>query len=369
MKLHKTINSSIKRNAAQSRTYSNAQFGSKYSSFMEALAIDHLVTGLQPRIKTPAGHVWSDLVGSGGISITTTSHPMLENGNVGDLIVTGSKDGIELFENVLNKYATFEGMDTRELEVKIEYHDELNPAMWDRDGEVNTLKSNVQAALNKAAQAFIAFLKVPKVEIKDITITGSGANYNWTKSSDIDIHVVVDLGQAEQEYGSIVKEYFDAKKNVWNELHDISVKGIPVEFYVQDENEKHHSTGIYSLKDTEWVTVPKHEAPDVDDSAVKQKAQSMMRMIDAALESNKASVIETVMDKIKVMRQSGLEEAGEFSVENLAFKILRNTGYLEKLTTVKTKTFDRDLSVEDEEWTYLQDQMAKLPVRQPYMHY
>lgn len=365
MKLHQTIDGKIKRTQATQRVYTSSTFGSNFSTFMEALVINKLIPATSSRIKTDEGHVWSDMVNAGGISVTTTKHPMLEQGVAGDVIVRGTKPGIELFESVLKKYATFEGMDTTDLDVKVEYHDELNPAIWDGD----TIDPTVQSTLLKSAEAFIKFLKVPKVEIKDITLTGSSANYNWTKSSDIDLHVVVDLGQAEEEYGSIIKEYFDAKKSVWNELHDISIKGVPVEFYVQDENEKHYSTGVYSILNKKWVIEPEHKKPEIDDSAVKEKAQHMMKLIDDALNTNKAAVIEKVMDKIKVMRKSGLEEAGEFSIENMAFKVLRNNGYLEKLTTVKTKTFDRELSVEEEEWSYLKDQMSKLPVRQPYIHY
>jgi predicted nucleotidyltransferase len=254
--------------------------------------------------------------------------------------------------------------------MKIEYHDELNPKLWSAPEPENAaLKDDVHTALLKAGKAFIEFLKVPKVEMLDITITGSCANYNWTSSSDIDLHIVIDLKQATEEYGELIKEYLDAKKSVWNDLHDIRVRDIPVEFYVQDEAEKHYSTGVYSIQDSKWVIVPEHKEPDVDNSDVASKAKDMMKLIDGAVATNRAAVVEKVMEKIRNMRKAGLEEAGEFSTENLAFKILRNTGYLEKLAKVRINTFDRELSIEEEEWSYLKDQMSKLPVRQPYIHY
>lgn len=369
MKLHKQIDSTIKHNQAKVRTYSSTQFGSKFAAFMEALEMDKLVPAERTRIKTATGHRWSDTIAEGGISIVTSSHPLMENGKAGDITVTGSKNGIELFENILNRYATFEGMETSDLEIKIEYHDELNPLVWTTvEGEWE-LDATVQQMLLKAGKAFMEFMKVPKVETLDITLTGSCANFNWTKSSDVDLHVVVDLAQAEEEYGAVMKEYFDAKKNVWNQLHDIKVKGMPVEFYIQDQAEKHYSTGVYSLLNQEWVIEPEHKTPDIDDASIKSKAADIMKQIDDVLESNKASAVEKVMDKVKALRKAGLEEAGEYGVGNLVFKVLRNTGYLEKLSTLKTKVFDRELSVEDEEWSYLKDQMSKLPVRQPYIHY
>lgn len=369
MRLHKMIDSTVKRSQAKVKTYSTAQFGSNFTAFMEALEMDNLVPIERVRVKTNEGHMWSNTINEGGIAIVTTKHPLLEDGTAGDIIVTGSKYGIELFENILKRYATFEGMDTSDLEVKIEYHEELNPAIWSKEGEEWVLNPTVEQNLRKAGEAFIEFMEVPEVEILDITLTGSCANFNWTKSSDVDLHVVIDLKQAKDAYGAIIEEYFDAKKNVWNELHDIKVKGMPVEFYIQDEAEKHYSTGVYSLMDQDWVIKPEHKQPDIDDTTIKTKAADIMKQIDDVMGSNKASAIEKVMDKIKKLRKAGLEEAGEFSVGNLVFKVLRNSGYLEKLTKLKTKTFDRELSVEEEEWSALEDKMAKLPVRQPYIHY
>ena len=103
----------------------------------------------------------------------------------------------------------------------------------------------------------------------DYTLTGSAANYSWTEKSDIDLHVVVDLADVDATYKDTIVDYFSAKKNVWNTAHNITIHDIPVEFYVQDVNEKHHSTGIYSIKHSEWTELPNHEPPSIDDIAVK----------------------------------------------------------------------------------------------------
>ena len=53
--------------------------------------------------------------------------------------------------------------------------------------------------------------------------------------------------------------------------------------------------------------------------------------------------------KIKNIRQTGLDqEGGSYSVENLAFKALRNHGYLERLSTIKTLSYDRMMSLPSE---------------------
>jgi hypothetical protein len=70
--------------------------------------------------------------------------------------------------------------------------------------------------------------------------------------------------------------------------------------------------------------------------------QEIDRVIDGDHEPDDVARIQA---KIKRMRQSGLESRGEFSVENLVFKNLRNGGYLEKLSDAKNKILDNELSL------------------------
>ena len=82
----------------------------------------------------------------------------------------------------------------------------------------------------------------------------------------------------------------------------------------------------------------------------------MQHKIDLVCTSNKAEVIEKLHEKIVKMRKAGLEKGGEFSTANVVFKELRRQGYIDKLADCKTKTFDRKLSVEDEEfWSGLRN--------------
>lgn len=328
-------------------TYNNVTFTKGFSQFLEALSRDGLRATDSVRILFENKHRWNDTVKEGGISLDTTEHPMLKRNFAGDVTIVGVKDALDRFANILNLHEVeFEGAAKPEhIELKYQYHDELNPKFWDGD----TLKEDVVAKLLENAEQFMEFMKAPKLQIEDITLTGSNANYNWTELSDVDLHVIVDMEQAAEEYGELVKEYFEAKKKVWNDLHNIVMVGQVVEFYVQDKNEPHSSSGVYSLLHDSWVTEPKHQKPTVDDAAVKAKAAALMNEIDAVLDSNKAIAIEAVMEKITKMRKAGLADKGEFSVENIAFKVLRDNGYLEKLSECKTKIFDRTLSIEDEE--------------------
>jgi hypothetical protein len=49
------------------------------------------------------------------------------------------------------------------------------------------------------------------------------------------------------------------------------------------------------------------------------------------------------------MRQCGLETGGEYSIENLAFKTLRNIGEITKLYATATSDYDEMMSIDEKE--------------------
>ena len=351
MKLIKQLESHRNLSIAKTVTYKNVLFTQGFQHFCEALSRAKLIPVDVTRTVVESNHRWVDHVAEGGILLETSQHPFVNKNYAGDLTVIGSKDKLELVDQIMRLHEVeYEGA-TKPEDVTIthQYHDQLNPKFWDG----NTLKPVIAKTLKQNAEEFKKYLKIPNLEIDDVTITGSCANYNWTEQSDVDLHLVVDMSRLEEEHGDLVKEYVEAKKKVWNDLHDIKLHGHDAEFYVQDKNEPHHSTGIYSLSSDRWIVEPQHKEPDIDDAAVKAKAARLMNEIDEVTSGcNKAAEVERLMEKIKKMRQAGVAEAGEFSTENLVFKVLRYNGYLEKLATCKTRAFDRTLSIEDEEWNW-----------------
>ena len=56
--------------------------------------------------------------------------------------------------------------------------------------------------------------------------------------------------------------------------------------------------------------------------------------------------ISNLQEKLKKFRSEGLEEKGEYSYENLAFKFLRRNGYIQKLFDFKNNMIDKLLSNE-----------------------
>jgi hypothetical protein len=214
----------------------------------------------------------------------------------------------------------------------------LNPKLW-QDGVLDT---EVAAKLEDIARAFEDFIGVD-LEILDYTITGSNANYTWTEYSDLDLHLIIPGTPTDEQ-----RELFNAKKALWSEQHDISIKGLPVECYVQGEDEPHHSTGVYSLSKDQWLVEPKKVKPSVDDAAIEAKKDAILAQIEQALLSRDLAKLRSVKDKITQMRKAGLERAGEWSVENLVFKILRNLGLIDQITEKIRELEDAELSLEQQ---------------------
>ena len=193
------------------------------------------------------------------------------------------------------------------------------------------------------------------MDIKDIILTGSLANYNWSEYSDLDVHIVIDFKDVAEDEG-LVKKYFDAVRANWNRNHDIKVKGFEVELYVQDDDESHASTGIYSLLDDGWLLKPSREHKEIDKLNIFKKARHIMRDIDKVeghLNRQEYAAALTlgqgIKDKIKRMRRGGLQRGGVYSTENLAFKVLRRGGYMGKLLDSVGTAYDAQRSLAEQE--------------------
>ena len=224
----------------------------------------------------------------------------------------------------------------------------LHPEIWNN----GALSSRVASGLMTIAKSFAEKLQIDEKALEDITFTGSLANYNWTKFSDIDLHLIVDFSQVDENL-DLVREYFSAKSSNWNRLHKIMIFGHEVEIYVQNAAEPHHSTGVYSILNKKWLQTPqKFEKVNFGMEEVKRKANSFIDMLERAddfyLDKNYEQANEfavKLMDKLKNFRQSGLESEGERSLENLTFKYLRNNGHIKFLHDLRNRSFDKMMSL------------------------
>ena len=228
----------------------------------------------------------------------------------------------------------------------IQLHDNLNEYLWDN----NKLKPDVREKLLKNAKAFIEFADLNNLKFEDITLTGSLANFNYSPQSDIDIHVVFDFSQISDDT-EFVGDYLKLKKLLWEKNLPITIKGYDVEIYFQNSTEPHHSTGVYSIFKNEWLKKPVNKIIDINRTAIQSKATDFMNNIDDLEKVNDYNTMLTqynkLKNKIKKYRTSGLESNGEYSVENLVFKVLRNTGYLDKLLNIKNTKLTKELSLQE----------------------
>lgn len=238
----------------------------------------------------------------------------------------------------------------------------LNPEIWTLDKDKKyRLRKEVRDKLLLSADDFLNFVdldnldcdaETKKCDIGDITITGSICNYNWSKYSDIDLHILMDFERIDENV-NLVKNILNTKKNLWNASHDIQIKGYEVEVYAQDVDETHHSSGVYSVLFDEWIVAPKRNDVNIDMGKVLEKSQGWMEIIDSiqhqAYQKSPEEIlmlIEKIKTKLKKFRATGLEKGGEYSYENLAFKFLRRSGYIKKLFDLKNKVLDLSLSLD-----------------------
>lgn len=227
------------------------------------------------------------------------------------------------------------------VSTNISYSKFLNPIAWDDD----KLKPEVQDRLLKIAGEFIKYLEVPNFKIEDVVLTGSMANYNWTKYSDFDLHIITDYNHLECD--DLAEILYRAKKDLWNSYHDITIGGHEVELYVEDIKDPPVSAGIFSILDNRWINKPKFDRPFIDKRAVNAKVNDLIKQINTTIKTaDNEDDIQRLKDKIRKMRRAGLDKNGEFSVENLSFKILRNMGLLDKMSLRQKKIQDNRLRLE-----------------------
>jgi DNA-binding Lrp family transcriptional regulator len=225
---------------------------------------------------------------------------------------------------------------------------DLHPDVWDISEDQVKLKKEIKDKLVKIAMDFFLTLDIDEI-FDTITLTGSMANFNYSEYSDFDVHVLMDLSKINDDK-ELVKQLMMSKKSLWNEKHNIKIKNHDVEMYVQGTDEVHYSTGVYDLIKDEWIAEPAYKSVDIDKTAIIDKVLEIKARIDSVMQSpNRLKEIDKLKEKIRNMRQCGLETGGEYSIENLAFKTLRNIGEITKLYATATSDYDEMMSIDEKE--------------------
>lgn len=236
--------------------------------------------------------------------------------------------------------------------------DTLPPGIW-KDEE--TLNSKVRLKLLDIADDFWKFVNLTWVEPKGIIITGSICNFNWSKFSDIDLHLVVDFNEIDSKT-EFVKQYLDSKKNEWNAEHEgLKIMGFPVELYTQDVSDNVEAGGIYDLEENAWIRRPNpHTIKSIglEKFDIKRKAAEIMTIIDEMYKtlsstddgyevSKIGEDASYLWEKVKSLRKKSLTKRGENGAGNIVYKVLRRTGYLDKLFKLFSATYDKSNSISE----------------------
>lgn len=218
----------------------------------------------------------------------------------------------------------------RDLKLTLRYHNTLNSKFW--VGEA--IKPEVREALLKIADEWARFANIPLHAIQDVILVGGNANYNYTKYSDLDLHLLVRKEEI-ANCPELIDDYLQDKKQLWALTHNIQIYGHDVELYAQDLSAPTPSgQGVFSLQSSLWLIRPVYQEVNLSDPAITSKVKQYMDKIDFLIQ-NKADdrdAFEKLKEKIRDMRASSIQRGGEFAVENLVFKELRNRGYLDKLS-------------------------------------
>lgn len=233
----------------------------------------------------------------------------------------------------------------RELDIldeSIERHETLNSKLFD---ENNKLKEDVREALLNVKDEFLKDLSENKIPLRviDIWLVGSNASFNYTDKSDIDLHIIANLDDVCEDT-CLLQILYNYVKASFNKRHDITIKGLPVEVYIQDVNSNSVSNGIYSLQEDEWIKFPE-QLPEYETDTTKLVGLQDLLRIYNTLDRTNIEQIKSLIDYAYIIRQKGLVE-GEFSDGNLSFKEFRNLGYLDELKDLVAELRSKELSLE-----------------------
>lgn len=234
----------------------------------------------------------------------------------------------------------------------VEKHSTLNSKLFTKE---ELLKDKVRDKMLEIVDEFLANLKEQEVKIKvdDIIFIGSNASYNYTKDSDIDLHVLANTKAVNypEDLGSAL---YSAYRSLFNKQLDIQLFDIPVEIFVETEDSPRVSNGVYSVKKNKWIKKPiQEDIPEYDKEALNElvdkwetKCKDLIDDIKADKLEDEKKVVKLITDIYEKLRKKGVAK-GEYAIENLAFKELRNKGYLDDLKEYRNELTSKRLSLEE----------------------
>lgn len=225
------------------------------------------------------------------------------------------------------------------------YKNQLNPKFWDVYLQFDP---DLRKKILEICEDFTQELEITDL-VDDIVLTGSLANYNYTRYSDLDVHILLDFNKINTDT-QLVKSNLDGKRFIWNLRHDITFRGHEIELYFQDTEEPHVASGLFSILNDKWIKQPKYDPPSVQLDYVYYKRDQLIQEIlrlESKLHENDNNAEELhkrsikLREKITKMRKDSLQDHGEYGTGNLVFKELRNKGFIEKIINISNQAYDK----------------------------
>ena len=299
---------------------------------------------------------WKELIDQLKKALTNWGYTTADLQNVADLAwrkraqeiadICGSVHVTKLIEETNKEQA-------QDLTEAVEKHSTLNSKLFTKD---EILKDIVRNKMLEIVDEFLADLKEQDIKIKvdDILMIGSNASYNYTKNSDIDLHILTNAKAANYDT-EIAAALYGAYRTIFNKQLDITLYDIPLEVFVETEDSARVSNGVYSVKKNKWIKKPVAEdIPEYDTKALDKlvseweaKCKDLIEDIKADKLDDEKKVVKMLEDIYEKLRKKGIAK-GEYSIENLTFKELRNKGYLDQLKDFRNELVSKRLSLEEE---------------------
>ena len=196
------------------------------------------------------------------------------------------------------------------------------------------------------AEAFAAYVDLDERAIVDVLLLGGNAGYNYTQYSDLDVHIVVDPKYIPDCNPDLLDQYYMDKKTLWELTHNVTIYGVKAEPYIERPKvTRKKSQGVYSLMKKAWIQEPERIEDDVDEKEIEKKVNNFKTKIDALIKSENADALKELVKKLRDSRSVSLQKYGEYGVENMVFKELRNQGYIDKVRTVVVNLKSKSLSL------------------------
>lgn len=220
-----------------------------------------------------------------------------------------------------------------------EVHDKLNPKLFSN----NKLLPEVRQKIIQIVTEFEDYSEVP-MNIVDIQLVGSNVSYNYTNTSDLDVHIIsnFDLIDAPKH---LLQQLYNMKKASFNDKFDITIRKIEVELYVQDVRDSTISNGIYSVCTDEWIKEPK-PISHITKHNIDKEFEKWQSKIQQVLQRNNSDEIVDAINTLYLIRKNSLSTDGEYGKGNQLFKQIRSIGLLQQLKDAYDKSLSKKLSLE-----------------------